>query len=119
MLRAAVASIVLTLAVGQNPALLCTIACEQHEAATSGCHHEDPSTSGSVSDSSNCNHLVLSTAAALREDVRPRASAPVAQHAVVIPQLRFASPPTDSRSSYEPGQQSSLEERPLVIALRI
>jgi hypothetical protein len=72
-----------------------------------------------VSGNDNCDHVVPSTTAFLREDVRPTASAPDAQHAVVVRRFRLAPPPTDTRSKYEREQQSALEERPLIIALRI
>jgi hypothetical protein len=116
--RAAVLSIVLTLAVGQSAALLCRVWCDPHQAATTGCHHQGPTTSASVSGDDNCANVVLS-AAFVREDVRREASGPAAWQVVAVPWFRFAPPPTDTRSSYDPGQQVRLEDRPLAIAHRL
>ena len=50
--RAALFSIVLTLAVGQNASLLCQVWC--HDATSAGCPHQDSTTSPSVSADDNC-----------------------------------------------------------------
>jgi hypothetical protein len=67
----------------------------------------------------NCNNVAVGAMAFVREDLRRTASAPDAQNALVVPRFGFAPPPTDSRSGYQSGRQLLLEERPLVIALRI
>jgi hypothetical protein len=117
--RAAVFSIVLTLAVGQNAALLCKAWCYPHAATAAACRHQDPTTSPSVTGTDNCNNVAVSAIAFVREDARRIASAPDAQNALVVPRFRFAPPPTDSRSGYESGRLLLHAERPLVIALRI
>jgi hypothetical protein len=118
MFRAAVLSIALTLAVGQNAGLLCRLWCHPSEAPTD-CEHPDQTTSLSVTGEGNCNNVTLGAIAFVREDVRRGESAPDTQHAVAIPSFRFAPPLTDIRSDHDPGQQSRLAARPLVIALRI
>jgi hypothetical protein len=118
VLRAAVVSIVLTLAMGQNAALLCQAWCDPHAAAATGCHH-DGATSPSLTGSDHCTDCTFGVTAFVREDARRGASAPDAQNTVAVPGFRFAPTPTDIRSCHDPGQQSLLAGRPLVIALRI
>jgi hypothetical protein len=118
MFLEAVLSIALTLAVGQNAGLLCRLWCHPSEAPTD-CEHPDQTTSLSVTGEGNCNNVTLGAIAFVREDVRRGESAPDTQHAVAIPSFRFAPPLTDIRSDHDPGQQSRLAARPLVIALRI
>jgi hypothetical protein len=115
--RAAVVSIALTLAIGQNAVLLCQAWCDPHEAAASGCHH-NTATSPSLTGNDNCTDT-FAAIAFVREDLRRGTSIPDAQHAVVIPAFRFAPPSTEIRSGHDPGQQSPLESRPPVTPLRI
>ena len=114
--RAALFSIVLTLAVGQNADLLCKVWC--HDAASAGCPHKGSTTSPSVSARDDCRSDVGGVAF-VREDAQRTAAAPDAQNAVVVPRFRLAPSPTDLRPSFESGRWLPLEERPLVIALRI
>ena len=118
VLRAAAVSIVLTLAMGQHAALLCQAWCDPHAAAATACHH-DGATSPSLTGTDHCTDCTFGLAAFVREDARRGPSAPDAQHAVAVAGLRFAPPPTDIRSCHDPGLQSLLASRPLVIALRI
>jgi hypothetical protein len=115
--RAALFSIVLTLAVGQNASLLCKVWC--HDATSVGCPHRDSTTSPSVSAHDNCRSDVGGAVAFVREDAQRTAAAPDAQNALVVPRFRLAPSPTDLRPSFESGRRLPLEERPLVIALRI
>ena len=117
MFRAALFSIVLTLAVGQNAGLLCKVWCP--DATSTGCPHQDSTTSPSVRADDTCNEVVVGAVAFVREDGRRTAPAPDAQNALVVPRFRFVAPPTDPRPGYESGWRVLLEERPLVIALRI
>lgn len=116
--RVAVLSIVLTLAVGQNARLLCKVWCDPHEAAATSCHDQD-SASPSVTGDDDCNNVVPSVAALVREDMRRSVSAPDAQHAIVVQRFQFARSLTDTRPGHEPWQDWSLEKRLLVTALRI
>ncbi len=115
--RAALFSIVLTLAVGQNASLLCQAWC--HEATSAGCSHEDSTTSPSVSADDRCPSAVLGPVAFVREDARRTVAAPDAQNALVVPRFRWAPSPAHLRLGFELGPGPLLEERPLVIALRI
>ena len=114
--RAALFSIVLTLAVGQDAGLLCTAWCP--DTTPAGCPHQD-STSPSVSAHDNCSTDVGAAVAFVREDARRTSAAPDAQNALIVPRFRLAPSPTDVRPGFESGQRGPLEERPLAIALRI
>ena len=114
MFRPALLSIVLTLAVGPNASLLCEAWC--HDAAPAGCAHQESMTSSSASSPDNCQSDLV---AAVREDARRAAAAPGAQHVVVVPRFRLAPSPAGVLPGFESGRQRLLEERPLVIALRI
>ena len=75
--------------------------------------------SPSVSADDNCSRVVVGAVAFVREDARRTAAAPDAQNALVVPRFRLAPSPTDVRPGFESGRRLPLEERPLVIALRI
>ena len=115
--RAALFTIVLTLAVGQNASLLCQVWC--HDATSAECPHHGSTTSPRVSADDNCSSVVVGAVSFAREDARRTAAAPDAQNALVVPRFRLAPSPTDVRPGFESGRRPPLEERPLVIALRI
>lgn len=117
MFRAALFSIVLTLAVGQNAGLLCKVWC--HDATSTACPHQESTTSPSVRADDTCVDAAVGAVAFVREDGRRTAPAPDAQNALVVLRFQFVAPPTDPRPGYESGKRMLLEERPLVIALRI
>ena len=118
MLRITVLSIVLTLASGQNAALLCKLWCDTHKAVATACHHQDGATSPSVTSGDDCDDLVLSLVAIVRQDVRPHGSARGADPALVESRFQFASS-TDTSPGHDPGRHSSHEKPPLITALRI
>ena len=115
--RAALFSIVLTLAVGQNASLPCEVWC--HDATSAGCPHQGSTTSPSVSADDSCSSVVVGAVAFVREDGWRTAAAPDAQKALVVPRFRLPPSPSDLRPGFESGRRLPLEERPLVIALRI
>ena len=116
MFRAALFSIVLTLAVGQNAGLLCKVWCP--DATSAECPHPDSTTSPSVRADGNCERAVAGAVAFVREDARRNAAAPDAQNALVVPRFRLTPSPTYVRPGFESGRRL-LEERPLVLTLRI
>ena len=116
--RAALLSIVLTLAVGPNASLLCAVLCHPDAASTGSCEHRDP-TSTSVRSNDGCPDIAAGTAALVREEVRRGVSASDRQHVVVVPRFQFVPPPSPPEFGREPGQGPPLEARPLVLALRI
>ena len=115
--RAALFSIVLTLAVGQNVGMLCKVWC--HDGRSAGCAHRDRETSPSVNTDDNCQSAILEAVAFVRDDARRTAPAPDAQNALVVSRFRLAPSPSDLRPGFESGQRRPLEERPLVTTLRI
>jgi hypothetical protein len=121
--RTALFSIVLTLAVGQYATLLCTVWC--HDATSAGCPHQDSTTSRDLTASAgmsaddNCGSAFVGAVAFVREDAPRTAAAPDAQNALIVPRFRLAPSPTDLRPGFESGKRQPLEERPLVITLRI
>ena len=117
--RAAVFSIVLTLAVGQNAALLCKAWCYPHEAPAAGCRHHEPTTSATVNGNDNCSGATFGAIAFVREDARRTASAQDAQNGLAVPRFRFVPSHSNSPFGYESGQPPPLQARPLAIALRI
>ena len=121
MFRTAVLSIVLTLAVGQNAALLCSTWCDAHAQAARACHHKDPTPAGSVSAGDDCCNVVLgtSTTAFLREDVQLGSSSADPDDAIPVTRYQPAHSTIAARTRPEPGWTWSLEQRHLLTALRI
>ena len=119
MFRVVLLSIVLTLAAEPNAALLCRAWCEPHEAATTGCHHEAPGTSPTVTGTDNCDSVTVGAIAFFGDDARRARSASRSPAAVTIPRFHFTAPPIDGRAGYATGPPLPLEARPLMIALRI
>jgi hypothetical protein len=115
--RAALFSIVLTLAFGQNASLLCKVWCP--DTTSAGCPHQDSTTSPSVSAHDNCRSDVGGAVAFVREDARRSAAAPDAQNALAVPRFLLALSQIDLGSGFESGRRPLLEERPLRTALRI
>ena len=120
--RAALFSIVLTLAAGQNASLLCEVWC--HDATSAGCPHQgsttspDSTTSPILKGDDTCGSMFVGAVAFVREDGRRIALADT-QTAIVVPRFRLAPSPTHLGSGVESGRRRLFEERPLVIALRI
>ena len=117
MFRAALFSIVLTLAVGQNASLLCEVWC--HDATPEGCPHQHSTAPLSVRADESCTDSAVVAAAFVGEDSRREDPGPDARNALVVPRFRYAAPPTDSGSGCEAGRLPTLDARPLLIALRI
>ena len=124
MFRAIALSVVLTLAVGPNVAMLCNVRCHSHRqtAAVSACHHEKPSaTSGviGVHPCADCGNARLSAPQFLREDVQRSVSALDVDHAILVPRYQLARSTSAADSGQEPVRTWWLEKRPLPTALRI
>ena len=117
--RAVVVSIVLTLAAGQNAALLCSVWCHPPESAAGAREHQHQATSPGMTGNDSCTRLVAGATAFVREDVRRGASAPNVQHGVVVPWFEFAPPPAHPMFASRLCQQTPLQVSPLILALRI
>ena len=117
MFRAALVSIVLTLAVGQDATLLCSVWCHPQSAAASGCRHEGSSLSPVVTGDSSCDRE-LGAGAFLREEAGLVGAAIVA-HAIVVPRYQIAQLTTVARPGWATGREWALATRPLSTALRL
>jgi hypothetical protein len=118
VLRAAVFSIVLTLAAGPNTSLLCALWC--HPADTAGpCEHGDRTRTPSITANDSCPDVVGTSTAFVREDGRRGVSAPQAQPLVHLAPFQFGPPLSHRLSARGSGQPPPLEARPLVLALRV
>ena len=117
--RAAFVSIVLTLTLGQDAALLCRIWCHQQQSPNTACAHQVPMTSPSVAGNESCAHISAGPTAFVREDVRQVGSGLAAQQGTVVGQLQIPPPSDSSASPLERPQAIPLAARSLVLALRI
>ena len=116
--RAALLSIVLTLAGGQNAAaLFCGIWCHSVEGMAGACEQQGSTTSPAVS-ANDCK-VNGSVIVFVREDARRSTSAPTDVGAAFVPRFAFTPPAAGILSAYEPRNRQLLELRPLVLALRI
>jgi hypothetical protein len=116
--RAALLSIVLTLAAGQNVALLCSVWCHSGGGMTGACEHQTKATTAGIVANDDCaingNQVVF-----VREDGRRNASAPDVAGAVAVARFAFTPPAAGILSVYDPDSRLLLALRPLVFALRI
>jgi hypothetical protein len=117
--RAAVLSIVLTLAAGPNASLLCAVWCHPEAAAAEPCEHRDATYTANVTANDSCPDIAAVTTAFVREDVRSGVSASDGQTAVLVPPFQFVAPPTALEFGGEFRPHPPREARPLVLALRI
>ena len=116
--RAALLSIVLTLAAGQDAALLCSVWCHSGGGMAGACEHQTQAATPGVGAHDDCavngNPVMF-----VREDGRRSASAPDVAGAVAVARFAFTPPGAGNLSAYEPNGRLLLELRPLVLALRI
>ena len=116
--RAVLLSIVLTLAAGQNAALLCDVWCHSGEEKAGTCEHQTQATAQGIVASDDCA-VNVNPVVFVREDGRRSASAPDVAGAVAIARFAFTPPAAGTLSAYAPNGRLLLELRPLVLALRI
>jgi hypothetical protein len=116
--RAAIFSIVVLLATGQNVGLLCGLWCHSSRWTAHTCEHQTQTKSPDVAANDDCtgnsNAIVF-----VRADARRNASAPDVQGAVPVPRFAFTPRPADAPLGFELACRPLLELRPLVLALRI
>lgn len=115
--RATVLSIVMTLAVGSNPAVFCVSGCHPASASPPTCDHQKPDSSISLSVSSDCPAMTADATAFIREDLRREASAP--PHAILLASSRVAASSTHETTSADVEHSPPLDSRPLPLTLRI
>lgn len=119
MVRAAVLSIALTLAVGPNAALLCSVWCHPDETQSSACPHQGGLTSLRVTGEDSCRTAPGATMAVVREEATTGALTGHGQPAVLVGAFRVDVPITDSPGRSRPGQLLNRHVPPLLTALRI
>jgi hypothetical protein len=118
--RAALVSIVLTLTLGQNVALLCRVWCHPYYGANSACGTQVPTTSPTATANESCAQVANGPAPFVREeDGRKPASASDGQQGLVIARFQFVPPPSLSARDRDRREATQLDARPLVLALRI
>jgi hypothetical protein len=117
--RAAVLSIVLTLAIGPNATLLCSVWCHPDEAKASACQHQDATTSPRVTGEDSCRTAPTSMTAFAREEAKRGSPTPIAQQAVASPPFRLSPPPAHTPGAHHATASLSAVASPLLIALRI
>ena len=117
MFRAALLSLVLTLAAGPNVALLCGVWCHPNERMAGACEHQTQAATPDIDANDDCainsNPVVIA-----QENGRPGASAPDVAGVVVVARFAFT-PPAGVLSAYEPNGRLLLQLRPLMLARRI
>ena len=117
--RAALISIVLTMTLGQNVALLCRVWCHPQQSVNSACEHQVQTTSPSVTANESCSGVAAELALFVREDGRQTASASDSQQSVAVARFLLVRPPSFSARALESSQAATVEGPPLVLALRI
>jgi hypothetical protein len=117
--RAALLSIVLSLAAGQNAVIfVCKAWCDAHAVTASECHHENSSTTPSVV-GGDCSDMVVADTAIVREDTRRDVSSVDANQAIAVPHYQLAQLTPDTRPGQEARRAWSVEERRLSTVLRL
>ena len=145
MVRTLALSIVLTLAVGPNTALLCRVWCHPSTTGSGASHHGMPAAAPSthhhgepVASSAagyrnaavssvmtggntcpDCGKAGFGAVQFLREDGRRSVSALDSLQTILVHRYQFAPSTIPSRPQHEPWRQWSLEERQLPTVLRV
>ena len=120
MFRSLVLSIVLTLAVAPDAALLCTTWCVSQVPAASACHEgQAPAASHVIRGNATCGNCArLGAVPFLQEHVRD-ASSLAGVHAVLAPRYPFVPSNAAARPLPQPRCQWPLEGRALPAILRV
>jgi hypothetical protein len=117
--RSTVFSIVLTMALGQNAALLCGALWCDPQVPAHECHDADSAASPVLSGDAGCPAVPPGVAAFAREDSHRGMSAQDVSQITLIPRHQFAPPTTATHAARHSECRWSLEKRPLEAALRI
>jgi hypothetical protein len=117
VIRAALFSIAVILAVGPNLDLLCKVWCQ--DATSTECRHPASTTSLNVGADNSCSDLGTGTLAFVRDGGRTAQARDVQNAALVVLPFRFVNSPMDPRPDGESGPRLLHTPDPLVTALRI
>jgi hypothetical protein len=113
--RAAVLSIVLTLAIAPNAAVICAVWCHPEETKTSACQHQDATTSALVTGEDSCRTVLAATTAFVRQEAKRGSATAGVPQSLDVPHSPFA-----RTSVIKPASAShAVVSPPLRIALRI
>ena len=118
MFRAALFSIVVSLATGQDVALLCRTWCDAETAAATECHHKDSSPTPNVAGGKRCDPMMAVTVA-VTEDVRRGVLSPDGNPPILVRPYQLSRLTIEARLGQEPWRESPLDTSPLSTALRI
>ena len=117
--RAALVSIVLTLTLGQNAALLCSVWCHPQQSANSACEHQPAASSPGVTANEGCIRVDAGATPFVREDGPRTVSASDAHQGIAAARFQSMPPPSLSARGPERTQATPQAARPLVLPLRI
>ena len=115
MFRAVAVSIVLTLAVGYNAAMICQTRCHPQAFASSTCQHHDPITSPNMIGKDRCSEITAPALFVL-EDARRLASND--EHGIEVPYFELAAPPARFAMNFNEQKRPAATRTP-ALALRI
>ena len=118
MFRAALLSIVLTLAAGQDAALWCGLWCHSGGQMSGGCEHQTEPTSLGIIGNNDCT-IDGNAMEFVREDARQSVSAPSVQSGAALPLFVLTPPASGRHSGDDAAGHRLLDLRPLAFALRI
>ena len=119
VLRAAVLPIVLTLALGPNAAVLCTVWCHPQESQNSACQHQDATTSPRVTREDSCRTVPAAATAFVREEAKRGTSTAGVPHVVSLSPFLFAPSPSDTARATGASTSRVVVRPALLVALRI
>ncbi len=118
MFHSAILAIAFFFAAGSNASVFCKAWCDSRTAAETGCHHEDNSTSPTLTGGDSCQDALQEGTTFVKADGRRVASQDNASDAV-LDGPRFAFAATYLRPLWNQDRATSELERPLTTPLRI
>ena len=119
VLRATVLSIVVTLGLGPNTAVLCTVWCHPAHSRTFSCPHQNAVTSPRATGEDSCPAVSALTTAFVRDETRQgsgTAGITLLGHVTRVP---FVSLPSDTRLINDASTSLALSSLPVLPALRL
>ena len=119
MVRAAVLSIVLTLAVGPNAALLCPFWCQPDKAQSSACPHQGGLSSLRVTGEDSCRTALGGPTAVVREEGTTGSRIGHRTHGTIVEAFPLDLPMTDPADTCQAGQSLDRHVPFVLTALRI
>lgn len=119
MLRASILSIVLTLAIGPDAAIVCQALCAPQADVTSRCDHDGASPLQIAAGDECCDALMARATSSPFTSMRRGTSLPDGNIAMPVLRDTLVRGQTAESLGYEPGRRPSLVHQPLLTILRI